>query len=180
MISTCTLSHWDVDRSMRTSGSQLLVFGEFRRSLFDGTAESRLPLLCFLDTGTTVPAFLAEPSMGPKSSVYVYVKKAHGIYRHSTLLYPSHVNSTCRGKITNFQACQLIWCTSPKIILTSPKKVHISYSWISTKIFPWKFSCPSGKWGIEIELSHSTWLEDSLIAMVSRSHHKSISPLLSE
>ena len=58
---------------MRTSGSQLLVLGEFRRSLFDGTAESRFPLLCFLDAGTTSPGFLAEPAMGPKSRKYIYM-----------------------------------------------------------------------------------------------------------
>lgn len=51
---------------MRTSGSQLVVLGEFRRSLFDGAAKSRLPLLRFLDTGMTAPEFLVEPSMGPK------------------------------------------------------------------------------------------------------------------
>ena len=48
---------------MRTSGAQLLVLGEFRRSLFDGAAESRFP---FLDTEMTDPVFLAEPSIGPK------------------------------------------------------------------------------------------------------------------
>ena len=56
---------------MRTSGSQLLVLGEFRRSLFDGTEESRFPLLCFLEVGTTSPAFLAEPAMGPKRRKYI-------------------------------------------------------------------------------------------------------------
>ena len=54
---------------MRTSGSQLLVLGEFRRSLFDGAAKTRLPLLWFLDTGITAPEFLAESSMGPKGIV---------------------------------------------------------------------------------------------------------------
>lgn len=55
---------------MRTSGSQLLVLGEFRRSLFEGAVDSATelvyPFLWFLDAGMTAPLFLAEPSMGPE------------------------------------------------------------------------------------------------------------------
>lgn len=55
---------------MRTSGSHLLVLGEFRRSLFDGAAgsitEVLYPFLAFLDFGATIPFILAEPSTGPK------------------------------------------------------------------------------------------------------------------
>ena len=55
---------------MRTSGSHLLVLGEFRRSLFDGTADSitevLYPFLVFLDLGATIPLILVEPSTGPE------------------------------------------------------------------------------------------------------------------
>ena len=91
---------------MRTSGSQLLVLGEFRRSLFDGAAESRLPLLCFLDTGTAAPVFLAEPSIGPKNSANVYVKNAKStLNRHSTL-HPSHMCIAYVWEDKKFQASQ--------------------------------------------------------------------------
>ena len=54
---------------MRTSGSHLLVLGEFRRSLFDGAAESRVSFLHLLDAGITAPEFLVEPSTGPKNII---------------------------------------------------------------------------------------------------------------
>ena len=42
---------------MRTSGSHLLVLGEFSRSLLDGAVDSYgdvpFPFLCFLDVGMT-------------------------------------------------------------------------------------------------------------------------------
>ena len=67
-----TLSHCDVDRSMRTSGSHLLVFGEFKRSLFEGETgaaiEDVYPFKRLLGGRGNLPVALANPSIGPKKN----------------------------------------------------------------------------------------------------------------
>ena len=82
-----TLSHCDVDRSMRTSGSHLLVFGEFKRSLFEGETgaanEDVYPFKRLLGGRGNLLVALANPSIGPKNQ-----QITHLFYDHTNNRFP--------------------------------------------------------------------------------------------